>query len=365
MKICIDARMWGTRHTGIGVYIENLIANLPKNSDIKIVLIVDAIALADTKLAEHEKVLAKYHPYTNLAQFEMLTILNKIKPDLLHVPHFTIPVLWRGKMVVTIHDLIKHFSKGAETTTKHPVIYWLKYFQYLIIMWLTVHRAAKIIVPTKYWQEMLISTYGLPKEKIAVTYEGVSSDFSKIQGSEIDLPDHNPYVLYVGNVYPHKNIPTLLSAIKKLDGKVLLILVGARSVFADRIKKLIAHQDLEKLVQFWGGVSQNDLIALYKNAAAFVLPSLIEGFGLTGLEAMAAGTPVIAANASCLPEVYGDAALYFEPLNSDQLAEKITEVITDQKLSKSLIIRGKKQVKKYSWAKMATETWQIYQNVLR
>lgn len=362
MKICIDARLYGTRHTGIGVYIENLIANLPEKD--KIVLIVDEIANHDSKLDGYQKVVAKYHPYSNFAQFEMWWLLHKIKPDLVHIPHFTIPVLWGGRMVVTIHDLIKHFSKGADTTTRHPVIYWLKYFQYLIIMQITVRRAEKIIVPTKYWQNILLSTYGLAKEKIVVTYEGVSDDFAKNKGSNIDLPDHNPYVLYVGNVYPHKNIPTLLTAIKKLDGRVLLILVGARSVFAERIKKLIASMDLEKTVKFWGGVSQNDLIALYRHAAAFVLPSLIEGFGLTGLEAMVVGTPVIAANSSCLPEVYGDAALYFEPADPDQLAKRITEVLDDQKLRASLITKGKKQVKKYSWAKMASQTWQIYQDVL-
>jgi glycosyltransferase involved in cell wall biosynthesis len=362
-KICIDARLWGTRHTGIGVYIENLIANLPKDEETKIILIVDKIAYDDPKLMGFEKVLAKHHPYSNLAQLEMAWILWKIKPDLLHVPHFTIPVLWSGKIVVTIHDLIKHFSKGADTTTRNQAVYWLKYFQYLIIMWITVHRAERIIVPTKYWQDMLVTTYGLAKHKIEVTYEGVSKNFLG-KGDNIDLPDNAPYVLYVGNVYPHKNIPTLLSAIEKLNGKVLLILVGARSVFAQRIERMIKQRSMEKLVQVWGAVTEGELITLYKNATAFVLPSLIEGFGLTGLEAMATGTPVIAANASCLPEVYGSAAIYFEPTDSQQLADKISDLLLDDKLRQEMIKRGRKQVNKYSWVKMAKQTWQIYHDVL-
>lgn len=362
--ICIDARLWGTQNTGIGVYIENLVANLPKDSDIKVVLIVDKTGLVEPKLAGFEKVLAKYHPYSNLAQFEMLFLLWKIKPDLLHVPHFTIPVLWSGKMVVTIHDLIKHLSRGADTTTRNPIIYWIKYFQYLLIMWLTVKRSAKIIVPTKYWQEILISNYGLKSGKVIVTYEGVGAEFSKKSTTAIDLPDYKPYALYVGNMYPHKNISTLLRAVKILDGKVLLILVCARSVFTSRIEGMIKKLEVEKWVKFLGSVSQSELVALYQHASVFVLPSLIEGFGLTGLEAMAAGVPVVAANASCLPEVYGNAARYFEAKDEKDLSAQILSVVENSEIRKSLIAQGKKQVKKYSWAKMARQTWQIYLDVL-
>lgn len=362
--ICIDARLWGTKHTGIGVYVENLIANLPADSTTRIVLIVDSTSENDPKLVAFTKIKAHFHPYSNMAQFEFLGILLKLRPDLLHVPHFTIPVLWPGKMVVTIHDLIKHLSRGPETTTRHPIMYWLKYFQYLLIVWLTVKRAAKIIVPTQYWKDILMANYGLPSEKVAVTFEGVSPEFSSKKVENIDIPDHKPYALYVGNIYPHKNIPVLLEAIKALEGRVLLILVCARSVFTKRAEKLIAQLGVEKMVKFVGSVSQGELVALYKNAAVFVLPSLIEGFGLTGLEAMAVGTPVIAARASCLPEVYEDAAIYFDPKNSTELAAKIDEVVTNPKVSKNMIAKGKLQIKKYSWAKMASQTWQIYQQEL-
>jgi len=362
--ICIDARLWGTQHTGIGVYIENLIDNLPNDPDTKIILIVDKEGMTDQKLGKFEKFLAHQHPYSNLAQIEMLLLLWKIKPDLLHVPHFTIPVLWRGKMVVTIHDLIKHLSRGPDTTTRHPFIYWIKYFQYLLVVWLTVKRAVTIIVPTKYWKDILMANYGLPESKIVVTYEGVAGEFLHPSRDSIDLPDYNPYALYVGNMYPHKNISTLLRAVKKLNGRVLLILVCARSVFTKRIEEQIHNLQVEKWVKFLGSVSQSELITLYQHASVFVLPSLIEGFGLTGLEAMASGVPVIAARASCLPEVYGDAAIYFEPKNEQELANKITEIIENKQLRNELIAKGKKQVKKYSWAKMAKQTWQIYQNAL-
>ncbi len=358
--ICIDARLWGTQNTGIGVYIENLIANLPKKPDVKVVLIVDKVGIKEQKLEKFEKVLAKHHPYSNAAQFEMLFLLWKIKPDLLHVPHFTIPVLWGGKIVVTIHDLIKHISRGADTTTRNPFIYWIKYFQYLLIMWITVKRAVKIIVPTEYWKKIMMANYGLPENKIAVTYEGVGREFFTKSKASIDLPDYKPYALYVGNMYPHKNVSTLIKAIKELKGEVLLILVCARSVFTKRVETMTKKLDAQKWVKFLGSVSQDELVALYQHAKVYVLPSLIEGFGLTGLEAMAAGIPVIAANASCLPEVYQEAALYFDPNNPQELAKKISRVVEDSKLNNSLVLKGKKQVKKYSWAKMAHDTWQIY-----
>ncbi len=354
-KICIDARLWGIKNTGIGRYIENLIDNLPG----PVTLIVSPEAVNEPKLARFEKQIAKYHPYSNLAQFEMFLLLLKIRPDLLHVPHFTIPVLWPGKMVVTIHDLIKHLSRGSETTTRDPIIYWIKYLQYLIIVQIALCRARQIIVPAKYWKDILIKDHHVPGEKISVTYEGVSTEFSNFNppagGS------NSKYLLYVGNVYPHKNIPVLLSALKQLPDLNLKIVCG-RSVFADKTNKLVQDYGLQKRVEFKHLVDDKELAQLYKNAICFVTPSLIEGFGLPGLEAMAAGTPVIAANASCLPEIYEDAAIYFDPHNPQELADKINTM--GPLIRNQMIEKGLQQVSKYSWSEMSRNTWQIYQNVL-
>lgn len=163
------------------------------------------------------------------------------------------------------------------------------------------------------------------------------------------------YLIYVGNLYPHKNIPILISAAEQL--KIELHIVCARTVFADRLPK-------SKYVHFLGQLSDQQLIKQYQEALAFVFPSLIEGFGLPGLEAMSLGCPVIAARASCLPEIYGDAALYFDPYSVDDLVAKIQLLLSDEKLRSTLIAKGLKQAKKYSWRKMAQRTWQIYQDVL-
>lgn len=164
------------------------------------------------------------------------------------------------------------------------------------------------------------------------------------------------YLVYTGNLYPHKNVGILIQAVERLQ--LDLKIICARSVFENRLPK-------SKHTHFLGRLSDEEIMKIYKQATAFVFPSLIEGFGLPGLEAMAVGLPVIAANASCLPEIYSDAALYFDPHNINDLILKIKSVISDIKLRQMLIAKGKLQVAKYSWVKTSQQTWQIYQKVLK
>lgn len=370
--ICIDARLWGVRHTGIGRYTEELINRLTAEPKIRIILIVPSELRKEPKLKRFEKYYLDDHPYSLLGQFRILKILGKIKPDLLHVPHFTIPIFWRGRMIVTIHDLIKHYSVGPDASTHSPIVYWFKYFGYLLVVWLAVKRANHIIVPANYWKNILIEKYKLNPVKISVTYEGVSKSFSGEQLNSLPAGKagltgkqlvSKPYLIYVGNLYPHKNIPVLLRAIKLLDGKVSLIIVCARDVFRQRLEIEIEKEEISKFVEFLGYVSDSELAKLYKNALAFVTPSLIEGFGLPGLEAMAAGTPVIAARASCLPEIYDESALFFNPFDPKDLKDKIESVIYSEKKREKYIKKGLEQVKKYSWPQMATQTFEIYKKM--
>lgn len=167
---------------------------------------------------------------------------------------------------------------------------------------------------------------------------------------------NKPFLVYTGNLYPHKNVGLLVQVAEKMG--INLAIVCSRSVFENRLPK-------STRVHFLGRLSDQELLAVYKQATAFVLPSFIEGFGLTGLEAMAAGLPVISSNASCLPEIYGEAALYFDPHSAQELEEKIKLILNDKKLADQLRKKGLVQIKKYSWVKMAKETWQIYQTELQ
>lgn len=346
--ICIDARFFGISHTGIGRYVENLIVNLPKSDEYKIVLIVDKKNLNNPIIKDFERYPANFHPYTVASFFEMHLLLLRINPDLLHVPHLTVPFFWPGKIVITIHDLIKHYSRGVDSSTKNFVIYWIKYLQYLIMSFISIVRSNHIIVPSKYWKDILIDKFPINKDKITVTYEGVGEIFLNTKNIS---NSHNNYLVYTGNIYPHKNVSTLIKASESLQ--IPLKIICSRSVFESRLPK-------SKYVEFLGNLTDEDVIKQYQSALAFVFPSLYEGFGLPGLEAMSVGLPVISSNSTCLPEIYGDAALYFDPLNCDQLKEKITQLQNDPKLRRDLILKGKRKVSEYSWVKMSEQTWEIY-----
>lgn len=359
MRIGIDTRMSGPAHAGIGRYVENLVGELSKNKDLELVLLKPNI------------------PHYSLAeQFLVPGIIKKAQVDLMHFPHFNVPVFYTGKYVVTIHDLIKHVSRGMETTTRTPWLYWLKYLGYKFVFRQAVKRAAKILVPSQAVKDELAKTYNLPGDKIMVTYEGVGEKF---QQSAISPPAggqltkisakyniKKPFVIYTGSLYPHKNVERLVKAVTCLNDSnhfnkpISLVVVCVRSVFLDRFQQKIKKMNEEKYVNLIGFVPDEDLVLLYQQAEAFVFPTLSEGFGLPGLEAMACGCPVVCSDIPVLREIYGEAAEYFDPLNPEDIAEKIGGVISDKKMRAGLIERGLEQVKKYSWSKMAQETLEVY-----
>ncbi|MDO8261209.1 MAG: glycosyltransferase family 1 protein, partial [Candidatus Magasanikbacteria bacterium] len=174
-----------------------------------------------------------------------------------------------------------------------------------------------------------------------------------------------PYLIYVGNAYPHKNLETLFAAIKIINKKTKLnlVVVTARNVFSKRLEVQIAKNNLEKNVQITPYIQSDELNSILRNSEAYVFPSLSEGFGIPGLNAMAAGVPVLASNIPTLQEIYQDAAIYFEPKNPTDIADKIINLLKSSKTKDDLIKKGFTQVKKYSWQKMAEETLKVYQSV--
>jgi len=378
MKIVIDARMYGLEHTGIGRYVINLIDQIDELSSQKkdkntyLILIREKYFNSlKFKSRNIKKILADYEHYSLKEQILLPIQLSRLKADLVHFPHFNVPLFWFGKYVVTIHDLIKHHSRGIKTTTRKPLIYWWKYLLYLFIIYAAIKKAKTIITPSKWWKERLINLYHLPAEKVVVTYEGVDDKFNFERVDEREILEKykikKPFIIYTGNLYPHKNIDRLLKAVLKINKekkiRLTLVLVCARDFFLKRFEGEVKRLKAQGLVKLVGFVDDKDLVALYKKAEAFVFPSLLEGFGLTGLEAMSVGLPVISSSASCLPEVYGQAAVYFDPLNINEMVGKIVEVISDDKIKKSLADSGLKKAKEYSWQKMAKETIVVYQSI--
>ncbi|MBI2019903.1 glycosyltransferase family 4 protein, partial [Candidatus Daviesbacteria bacterium] len=170
------------------------------------------------------------------------------------------------------------------------------------------------------------------------------------------------YIFYVGNAHPHKNVEGLIKAyllLRKKYSDLSLVLSGYDHYFWQRIKKDYKYEG----IIYTGYIYDEELVALYKNASSFVMPSFEEGFGIPLLEAMACSTPVVSSNVGALSEVGGNACLYFDPHNSEDMIDKISQVLNNEKLRKDLIEKGKMRVKQFSWEKLAKETLRIYESV--
>lgn len=377
MRIGIDARLYGLEHAGLGRYVTRLVEEvLKKDTKNEYVLFLKSSHAEEFKNRKKVKVVVTNIPIYSLAEQTILPLVfSKEKLDLLHVPHFNAPVAYKGKMILTIHDLIKHDSKGPETTTRHQWLYYLKRFGYLFHTSQIAQRANHILVPSNFVKEDVAKRLHVPLEKITVTYEASSRSITEVALSDKEKREllqkyhlTQPFIVYTGSVYPHKNIDILVNAIEKhnkfkeLD--LQLALICSRSVFWERLNKRIEDRGLQNRVKLLGFLSDTEVSKLYSLAIALVHPSKMEGFGLTGLEAMSVGLPVLSSNASCLPEVYGEAALYFDPNDSNDLVSCLVTLMKDQELRTGMATKGYLQARKYSWQKMAKETLTIYKKIL-
>lgn len=358
MLIGIDARFFGPRGKGLGRYTQKLIEHLEiidDKNEYRIFLRQENFNNYQPKNPKFKKVLADYRWYSLAEQIFLPIKIYRAKIDLMHFPHFNVPIFCPTKFVVTIHDLILKYFQSRRASTLGPIKYFLKNLVYRLVIWLAIKRAKKVITVSNYVKKDILDCFKISAEKVKVIYEGAPS---VIQQSLRELPNQirRPFLLYVGNAYPHKNLERLIKAfdiLKKDFENLHLVLVGEKDYFYERLERK------EKII-FAGFVSDELLGAFYQNAEVYVFPSLCEGFGLPALEAMAHGLPVISSKATCLPEILGNAAFYFDAKNTKDMAEKIKRVLEDNKLKQNLIVRGFSQIKKYSWPKMAEQTLLCY-----
>ncbi len=348
MKVAVDARM--IKMSGIGVYIQKLMENncydiaLGKKEDIYSVKDnIDTIEYDAPIYGIKEQIKFPYRK------------LKKEKIDVLHVPHYNIPIFYKGKMVVTIHDLT-HLVYPEFLPNK------LAYFYAKFMLWLATKKATKIITVSENTKKDILKFFKVDPNKIEVIYNGVGEEFVKKDKNEIkylykrfNIPENKKILMYVGNLKPHKNLERLLEAYSKIDNKeeTCLILVGKAfanyNVLEDKEKEL----KIKKNVIHTGIVNQDELVDLYNLADLFVFPSLYEGFGLPVLEALACETPVICSNNSSLPEVGGDLVEYFDALDINDIKEKIQK-INEYEVN---IKRSKNHLNKYLWYKTYEKTW--------
>ncbi len=373
MRIGIDARMYA--QSGIGRYTRNLIEQLQKQ-DIKnqYFIFLQKAEFNSIELKENFKpVLADFSWYGVTEQLKMPKLLGEYKLDLMHFPHFNVPVFYGGKFVVTIHDLIHQNFSMQRATTHGKLIYQFKQFGYQAVLKNALFRSKKILVPSAHVKNQL-GDQGVKSQKIVVTPEAVdhgvlniSKRLTKDKSLKIVqvLGINGPYLFYVGNAHPHKNVESLIEVFWKLQDKykqLNLVLAGGDHYFWNRIKDSVAvHPNSEKVI-FTGFITDEQLVALYKNAVCFTSASLEEGFGIPNLEAFACGCPVVASSAGSIPEVGGDAAMYFDPKNQSEMFEKIEDVLNSEKIRQDLIKKGLKRYVEFSWEKLAKQTLEVYEN---
>ena len=422
MRVGIDARFWG--QAGPGRYVKNLVLALEKvDPENEYVVFLNLKGLKDYRPlgANFRKVRADIPWYSFAEQIELPLIFAREKLDLLHVPHYNIPIFYPGRIAITIHDLTIHRFSTARATTRWLPIYRLKRLAYYLVFFLAIKRAKIIFVPTEFVRKDLLEVYPwLSPEKILVTYEGAGKDLvdgktrpSGKDGSFLssEYGIRKPYLLYVGSMYPHKNLERLIEAFGLLAEEyedLSLVLVGKRDFFQERLREKVREKGsfpqtptdvalsgvgpvrvqpslavgnglprpvgeprglnpFERIVfpafnDPNGYVPDCDLAVIYRNALLFVFPSLSEGFGLPPLEAMSFGIPVAASRATCIPEVCGEAALYFNPEDTEDIARKMKSLISNPALRRDLIQKGFENLKRFSWEKTARGTLEGYKS---
>jgi glycosyltransferase involved in cell wall biosynthesis len=321
------------------------------------------------KVSNFKKVLADNRWYGLKEQIMMPWVIWRQRLDIVHFPHFNIPIFCPVKFVATIHDLILLQFPTPRATTLGPLLYKIKYLAYRLVISLGLRRAKKVLTVSECTKREIIKHFKIKSEKIVVTPEACDG----VEYGQLKMPEsgtlkkfgiEKPYLLYVGNAYPHKNLEGLIRVFGRLGLDCQLVLVGKEDYFYKRIKEENKAAVADKKIIFTDFVSEATLADLYRNARIYVFPSFVEGFGLPGLEAMSYGLPVVAANSSCLPEIYGKAAIYFNPHDEEEMAEKIKEVFENEDLRKKIIDAGFEQIKKYDWRKFSEQTLRVYNDTI-
>ncbi len=366
-RIAIDNRLAYHRPAGIARYTRNLVRAL------------QGLAPADSFIEWRHRRQAKarfgapnwrsrllvspvHHAWEQrMLQFEML----RFRVDVAHFPDFISPYLSPQKSVITVHDLA--FHHWPELVTADAKAYYDQLPR-------AVAHAAAVITPCQFTCDDLLAQVPHAKGKVHVIPSGIDplflqpgSPYHDGPMASTDLPP--AYLLHVGTLEPRKNIPTLLKALKILKqdrrhANLHLVLAGAQGWHDEGIYRLVRDLDLERACIFPGYLSDAALRQTYRQALCLVHPALYEGFGFTLLESMACGTPVVASNAACLPEIAGDAALYANPAAAEEMTARIRDVLQDEELRRTQIERGKAQVAQFRWEDSAAATLATYHAVL-
>jgi len=361
--ITIDVRWLNA--SGIGTYIRNIVPGIIRElSGQRFTLLGNLAEMESLNLASQDKIRyieARSGMYSIQEQFEIPGLIPK-ESRLYFSPHYPIPLGYvhkRSKLLVTIHDVI-HLAKPQWFGGLHKQIY-------ASAMLKTVASRANAIITVSEFTKSELSKYvKVDRNKLHTVYNGVDQNWFDIAASS--SPHQKPYLLFVGNVKPHKNLPNLVRAFSQILDKVPhdLIIIGRQDGFrSDDIEaKNLAQAHRDRII-FTGFVDDKVLKSYMAHATAFIFPSLYEGFGLPPLEAMAANVPTLVSNVGPMPEVCGDASIYFDPANPGDIARKVIEVLNHPLMQEDMRRAGLIRAKIFNWDVAIEKTAQLaYQLVL-
>jgi len=370
MKVGIDARFYRKETAGIGRYSRGLISSLAKidqKNDYYIFLTAKDLKEYDIRAKNFHPVLTDITHYTLSEQTKFLSILKKYNFDLVHFLNFNHPIFYNRPFVTTVHDLtMLLFPVGR---SQKSIIRKLAFKK---VMSHAVKSAKRVITVSKSTKKDILKYIGGNAKNIQVVYEAFDDIYhnhysqQEIKNTIKKYNLSDKYLLFVSQWRPHKGLPQLISAFEVLKKKYKiphqLVITGKPNAdFPEIIAKIKTSANANEIITP-GFVKEIDLPKLYADTSCFVFPSFYEGFGLGPLEAMACGAPIASSNLSCMPEILGQAPIYFNPANIQDLSDAIYKIISNQKLANLLRQKGLKQAAKYSWQKMAQETLDIYKN---
>lgn len=365
MNIIIDARMINEHLHGIARYTYELIKYLADDKSIELHILINDIEKTKKIFNGIDRINYIYVKEKFLSLGEQLRlplILNKFNKSntLFHSPSFVSSPLIKLKTAMTIHDL-NHLRFPQFYSKFH------KYY-YEFIVKPSANKAEIIFTDSEFSKKEILEWLQCDERKVVVTYCGVDSGFSDEIGEEqlhfvrskYNLPED--YILYVGNLKPHKNVSNLLKAMSVVKSKTTLLINGKPN---EELGNIIEKCNLNDRVKFIGYIDDADLAPLYKMAKIFIFPSLYEGFGLPPLEAMASGCAVITSNKSSLPEVVGDAAITVDPNDYNEIGKAIDLLLGDENLRNELISKGYERSKIFTWEKTNDVIRDVYMMILK
>lgn len=363
--IGIDAHMLGDCSGGNETFYTGILSHMQVPENMEIILFVkpsfDASSLQGRFKIVHFK--SRNAFFRNFIELPVLCF--KYKLNLLHAQYF-MPFFSPCPIVCTIHDIcFEHFS---DIFTKY------EFFRQKLLIRFAAKHSKKIITVSQMSKKDIADAYAIDQNKITVVYNAPKEVFKKIEISDNDVSTiktkygiEKNFILSVGNLQPRKNLIRLIKAFissKKMNPSFdfQLVIVGKKAWMFDDIIK--AAMENSNDIVFTDYVSEGDLVKLYNIANLFVYPSIFEGFGLPPIEAMACGVPVAVSNQSALPEVVGEAGVYFNPYDENDIAKKILQITEDEELRLSLLKKSQMQIKKFSWNKSAKKIISVYEKML-